>query len=185
MRWAGRQRHKPCRQPRLGGESCHQGRLRQVVRLSRRERPACELLQPLDQAVNLGGRSVARAAERLVTVFWGAPAACCSALTRVESSEDFREAGSWANAAKTRCQTPPFDPREKRLYTLFHGANALGRSRHGAPTRAIHSTASTNSRLSIAVCPGSPALPGNNDSIRRHGSSRRSLGTILPTQSEN
>lgn len=36
----------------------------------------------------------------------------------------------------------------------------------GAPVRAIYNTASTNSRLSAAVRPGSLALPSNRASIR-------------------
>ena len=34
--------------------------------------------------------------------------------------------------------------------------------------RAIHNTASTNIRLSRAVAPGSPGLPGNSGAIRSH-----------------
>ena len=37
-----------------------------------------------------------------------------------------------------------------------------------APVRAIHKTASMNSRLSDAVAPGSPALPGSSGAIRSH-----------------
>jgi hypothetical protein len=36
----------------------------------------------------------------------------------------------------------------------------------GAPVRAIHKTASTNIRLSRAVAPGSPALPGRSGAMR-------------------
>jgi hypothetical protein len=46
------------------------------------------------------------------------------------------------------------------------------RSRHGKPVRAIHSTASTNSRLSLAVTPRSVALPGTKSLIRSYWSSR-------------
>jgi hypothetical protein len=37
--------------------------------------------------------------------------------------------------------------------------------------RAIHNTASTNNRLSRAVAPGSPILPGSSGAIRFHCSS--------------
>jgi hypothetical protein len=52
------------------------------------------------------------------------------------------------------------------LYSLFRARKSCGRSCHGLPFRAIHSTASTDSRLSAAVRPGSGILPGSNDTIR-------------------
>ena len=43
--------------------------------------------------------------------------------------------------------------------------------------RATHSTASTNSRLSVSDFPGSPFLPGNSGAIRAHCSSFKILRT--------
>src|SRR4030095_1352624 len=44
---------------------------------------------------------------------------------------------------------------------LFQLPNSPGRSRQGRPVRTRHSTASRNSRLSLAVTPRSDALPGS------------------------
>ena len=64
--------------------------------------------------------------------------------------------------------TPLRHHREKRMYTVCQRPNSLGKSRHGQPVRPIQRTASTNQRLSAAVRPGSPSLPGSTDSIRAH-----------------
>ena len=47
-----------------------------------------------------------------------------------------------------------FDHRSNRLKTVFHGPNASGRSRQGAPVRRHHNTASMKFRSSL---PGRPA----------------------------
>jgi hypothetical protein len=57
---------------------------------------------------------------------------------------------------------------------LPHGtplAKRLGKSRHGAPERTVHNTASMKSRLSAPDRPGSPSLPGNSGAIRSHWAS--------------
>jgi hypothetical protein len=69
---------------------------------------------------------------------------------------------------KIRSQTPFLAQRRKRWKTLFQLPKAGGRSRQGAPARAIQSTASTNRRLSWPCRPLSPSLPGTRCSIRRH-----------------
>ncbi len=59
----------------------------------------------------------------------------------------------------------------KRCHTELHLLNCGGRSRHGAPARTIHNTASRNSRLSSPERPGSPSLPGRSGQsapIARH-----------------
>jgi len=157
--------------------------LGQIVRLSGRKRPAHQMAQALDQAVNLGAQSSTRASDRLVALFLGAPAACWWALTMVESRNTSSKSASLASSSNTRCHTPRSDHLEKRLYTLFHGPKLRGKSRHGAPVRAIHKTASTNSRLSLAVTPTSDALPESIDSIRANWSSRRIFRGIVPTPS--
>ncbi|QIE29642.1 hypothetical protein SBC2_77180 (plasmid) [Caballeronia sp. SBC2] len=90
----------------------------------------------------------------------------------VLSMKTSSKSASTANASKTSCHMPLRDHRAKRMYTLFQRPNSAGKSRHGAPVRAIHSTASTNSRLSAAVRPRSPALPGSNNATRSYWSSR-------------
>jgi hypothetical protein len=52
-----------------------------------------------------------------------------------------------------------------------------GKSRHGAPVRMIHNTASKNSRLSFAVTPRSQAFPESNGSSFAHCESFNSFRT--------
>lgn len=157
--------------------------LRQVVRLSGGQRPARQLPQPFDDAVNLGRQPAARATERLVAFFLGAPAACWWARTMVESRKTSSKSASIASSAKTRCQMPRSDQRANRLYALFQDPNDFGRSRQGAPVRATHSTASTNKRLFLAVTPQSLAFPDSIASMRRYWSSRSIKRGIFPAPS--
>src|SRR5258705_8759345 len=121
--------------------------------------------------MNFGGQSASRAADRLIAVFFGAPAACWWARTMVLSMKTSSKSASPASSAKTVCHTCARDHLAKRLYTLFQAPKSGGRSRHGLPVRAIHSTASTNCRLSAAVRPASVALPGSSWAIRAYWSS--------------
>ena len=75
----------------------------------------------------------------------------------MKTSRKLRSRPSVVNTSATRRR----DQRAKRWYVLFHEPNSCGRSRQGLPVRAIHSTASTNLRLSALLRPGSPTLPGN------------------------
>ena len=54
------------------------------------------------------------------------------------------------------------------VYVVCQLPSSGGKSRQGAPARAIHKTASINCRLSAAVTPLSLALPGNIASILTH-----------------
>src|SRR5271157_391123 len=83
----------------------------------------------------------------------------------------YSKSGSSDNAAKIRSNTPLSAHRRKRFHTEDHLPNASGRSRHGAPARIIHNTASTNRRLSAPDRPGSPSLPGKRGAIRSHWAS--------------
>jgi hypothetical protein len=157
--------------------------LRYIVQLTTAEGPAGQTAQTFDQRMNLGGQTAPRVPERLIAVFFGAPAACWWARTMVESRKTSSKSASLASSSNTRCHTPLSDQRAKRLYTLFQGPKAFGRSRQGEPVRAIHKTASTNCRLSAPVRPGSLALPGSIASIRSHWSSRSIFRGIVPTPS--
>ena len=63
-----------------------------------------------------------------------------------------------------------------------------GRSRQGEAVRASHSTASTNSRLSAPLRPGTPARAGRCSSIRAHCASLNVLlikiASVLDLESE-
>lgn len=138
--------------------------------LPREDEPAQDA-QAIDRSMNLGAQSPTRTAKTLLSFFY-APAACWWARTIVLSRKTSSKSASSDKRAKRVCHSPLSDQREKRLNTVFHGPNAGGRSRHGAPVRAINSTASTNSRLSAPVRPRSPGLAWSNPSIRAHWSSR-------------
>ena len=85
---------------------------------------------------------------------------------------------------KTLSKTPFCAQRWKRRKTEFQQPNAGGRSRHGAPVRAIHRTASINRRLSAPWRPGSPGLPASSGAICSHCRSfrttRSTAGLLLP-----
>src|SRR5215470_420449 len=83
----------------------------------------------------------------------------------------YSKSGSSDNAAKTRSNTPLSAHRRKRFHTEDHLPKLSGRSRHGAPARTSHKTASTNSLLSSPDLPGSPFLPGKRGAIRSHWAS--------------
>ena len=136
--------------------------------------------QSIHCGVDFGAQSAARA-DRL-RAFFGCPRGMLvrahdGAVRNISS-----KSASLASSANVLSQTPLSDQRPKRLYTLFQSPNSAGRSRHGLPVRATHSTASMNSRLSSPVRPGSPALPGNIDPKRCHWSSRNHRRTILTSR---
>ena len=134
----------------------------------------------VDRQMQLGTQSAARTSDRLRATFFNAPAECWCALTMVESIKMCSISPSPATACATRCQTPSRRHRAKRIYTVCQRPNSVGRSRQGLPVRPIHSTASTNQRLSAAVRPRSPSLPGRMSLILFHTSSLNSVRTILP-----
>jgi len=87
----------------------------------------------------------------------------------VPSIRAYSKSGTSDRHAKTRSNTSRFTQRRNRWKTPFQWPNSPGRSRHGAPVRTRHSTASKNSRLSLAVAPGSDTLPGNNGATFSQG----------------
>lgn len=133
----------------------------------------------VDGQMQLGRQSASRAPERLWTVFFRAPHECWCARTMVESISTCSISVCPATAWITRSHTPLRRHLEKRMYTVCHRPNSFGRSRHGQPVRPTQRTASINQRLSAAVRPGSPSLPGNTDSIRAHTSSLSNVRIIL------
>ena len=164
----------------IGRDGFHQGRsLVNVGPLTTGEDQSQRIAQGIHASVNLGRQTTPRAADRLIaTVFFGAPAECWWARTTVESMNNSSRSASPWKASAMRDHTPPSSHRAKRTYTECQFPNSCGRSRHGLPTRAVYSTASTNSRLSAARPPLSVGLPGNKPSILAHCASlniRRSI----------
>jgi hypothetical protein len=151
-----------------------------------REDDAQRIAQRIDGDMQFGRQSAARAADILTACFFWAPAECWWARTIVESMNSCSMSASPPSTSATRSQTPLSRQRAKRMYVLCHLPNACGRSRHGLPVRRIQRTASTKSRLSFAVQPGSLALPGNRCSMRAHWSSRSIFRFILaPRKSQD
>src|SRR4051794_24983223 len=102
----------------------------------------------------------------------------------VASTRAYSRSGSSEQASNNRCQTSAFTQSRKRLKTLFQCPNRGGRSRHGLPVRTIHSTASTNRRLSLPLRPGSPGLPRHSGSIFAHWVSVKTNRSIRGSKSQ-
>src|SRR5262245_45606073 len=129
------------------------------------------IAEGIDSNVNFRAQPSPRTPDRLFLNPPFPPAACWCARMIVPSMMMASKSGSSASAANMRSHTPALAHRRKRCHTLFHTPKKGGISRHGAPFRAIHTIASTNSRLLSPVRPGSPGLPGINGAIRSHCSS--------------
>ena len=96
----------------------------------------------------------------------------------VASTMAYSMSGSSETASNRRFHTSAFTQSRKRVYTLIQWPKARGRSRHGLPVRAIHNTASTNSRLSLPLRPGSLGLPRQSGSIFAHWASVKTNRSI-------
>src|SRR5215212_12218113 len=127
----------------------------------------------VDQGDDLCGQPSARAPDRLVLRPPFAPVAFWWTRLMVPSAMTYSKSGSPRSALNARSNTPWLAHRRKRLNTEFQLPNMAGRSRQGAPVRAIQSTASTNWRLSAPERPGSPGLPGSRCAIWFHCASLR------------
>lgn len=148
-----------------------------VGHLATGKQPAHRIAQRINDRMYLCRQSAARTAYRLITCFFWAPAACWCARTTVLSSISTSISRSPLTAATIRCHTPDLPHRLNLMYVVCQLPSSAGKSRHGEPVRTIHSTASKNSRLSRAVAPRSPTLPGNSGSSFFHWSSRSSFLT--------
>ena len=155
-------------------------RLLDVGNLSCRENHAQGIAQGIDRHVQFCRQTSPRATDFLKAGFFWAPAECWWARTIVESMNKHSMSASPRKVVATRAQTPFSRQREKRTNVRCQCPNSGGRSRHGLPVRMIQRTASTKRRLSLAVQPGSLALPGNSSSMRSHWSSRNIFRSILP-----
>ncbi len=166
----------------LGGQAADERfGLGDVVRLAGGETNAQRIAERIDGDVQLGAQPPARAPDGLILRPPFAPAECWWARTTVESSMMYSKSGSSAKALKRLSHTPAFDQREKRRKVLFQEPTSSGKSRHGAPVRATHNTASTNRRLSPPVTPRSAALPGIKSLIRSHCASDKTVRIKIPS----
>lgn len=139
------------------------------------------IAERINDTEDFAAEAAARTTQSLWAMFFFAPAACGWARTAVLSSITSSKSRSALRACKTRFHTPLFAHREKRMNVVCQLPSSAGKSRHDAPIRPIHNTASTNNRVSFAVTPRSLALPGSKSRIRSHCSSlstRRSIAQI-------
>src|SRR6202140_4255232 len=171
---------------RVEGQSLDQRRHpHRVEALSRQKHEAHEIAERIGEGQDFGGHAAFRTADGLAL---GPPFAPCPwrwTLTMVASTMTYSMSGSSETASKRRLQTPAFPQSRKRLYTLIQLPKAHGRSPHGLPVRAIHNTASTNSRLLLPLRPGSPGLPRQSGSIFAHWASvktNRSIPSLNPNR---
>src|SRR6185312_15548158 len=98
----------------------------------------------------------------------------------VLSTIRYSKSGSSDIASKMRRHTPLQLQRLNRRNTLFHSPKASGRSRHGEPVRTIHSTPSTNMRLSRPVEPFWSGRPMISGAIRSHATSLKTKRSKTP-----
>ena len=86
----------------------------QIVRLPRREHHIDGIAEGIDKGVNFSGQSAAGSADRLLAVFFRAPALCWCARTMVASMIMYSLSCSLASSLKIRSKTPLFAHRLKR-----------------------------------------------------------------------
>lgn len=162
---------------RAGGLFEQRVRLGDVGLLGARYRERDRVTERVRNAVDFTAETAARAAQRLRTVFFWAPAACKCARTAVLSKKTSSRSRSPLTAVNTRSHTPLLLQRENRVNVVCQLPSCGGKSRQGAPVRMIHNTASRNSRLSFAVTPRSEAFPASNGSSFAHCQSFNSIRT--------
>src|SRR5215208_4093982 len=149
------------------------------------EHEAHEVAERVGERQDLGGQAAFGAADGLALSPPFAPCPWRWTLTMVASTMAYSLSGSSETAANNRCQTSALTQSRKRVKTLFQFPNERGRSRQELPVRTSHSTASTKSRLSLPLRPGSPGLPRQRDSIFAHWasvSSKRRSNCVPPGQ---
>src|SRR3954468_7552103 len=158
--WLADFMRRPCEQGPKGDTLNQRPHADGVVVLAGPQDETHQGAEGADKGDNLGRQAAARAADGLGPGPPFAPLAFGWTVTMVPSTRAYSKSGSPDRHSKTRAKTPPFTQRRKRWKTLFQLPKSLGRSRQGTPVRTRHSTASRNSRLSLAVAPGSEGLPG-------------------------
>src|ERR1700677_44995 len=135
------------------------------------ENEADEIAERVRQRQNFGRHAAFGTADGLALRPPLAPCPWRWTLTMVASTMAYSMSGVSETASNSRFQISAFAQSRKRVNTLFQWPNQGGRSRQGLPVRAIHSTASTNRRLSLPLRPGSPGLPRQSGSIFAHWAS--------------
>jgi len=140
----------------------------QVVRLSRRQQKAQRIAERVDQGMDLCAQAAAAAAKRLIVYFFwerrrcaGTPGRWCCRSSRIRCWHRLRD-------AERRAPIPRFGPATEPPVRVLPIPEAL---RQVAP---LYSSAISirnrldETRLSRAMTPTSPGLPGSRSLIRSH-----------------
>src|SRR5436189_2188413 len=149
-----------------------------VEPLPRQKHEAHEIAERVGERQDFGGQAAFGTADGLARSLPFAPCPWRWTLTMVASTMAYSMSGSSEQASNRRFHTSAFTQSRKRVYTLFQWPKVRGRSRQGLPVRAIHNTASTNSRLSLPLRPGSLGLPRQSGSIFAHWASVKTNRSI-------
>src|SRR5215210_5412384 len=152
-----------------------------IEALSGQQHEADEIAQGIGEGQDFGRHAALGAADGLARSPPFAPCPWRWILTIVASTMAYSMSGSSEAASKSRLKISAFTQSRYRLKTVLQGPNSAGRSRQGLPVRAIHSTASTNRRLSAPLRPGSDFFPRQCGSILAHWASvstNRSIASL-------
>ena len=158
-------------QPVKGDAVDQRRHLDAVVSLTRHQPEAHQIAQRIGERQNLGRHAAFGAADGLALSPPFAPWPCRWTFTMVASIMAYSMSGSPERASNMRLKTSASRQSRKRRNAVLQLPNRSGRSRHGLPVRAIHSTASMNSRLFLPLRPGSVGLPKQCGSILAHWTS--------------
>src|SRR5208282_664540 len=127
--------------------------------LPRHRREPHKVSQSVDKRENFGRHAAPALSDRLILSPPLAPCPWRWTLLIAPSIMANSKSGSSDNTLNMRVNAPAKTQRRNRLNTELELPNSSGKSRHGAPVRAIHNTASRNKRVSPPVWPGWPACP--------------------------
>src|SRR4029077_3860742 len=139
-----------------------------VVALAGQQHESDEVAERIGEGQDFGRHAAFGLAYGLALSPPFAPCPWRWTLTIVASTMAYSISGWSETASKSRLKTSALTQSRYRLKTVFQGPNSGGRSRHGLPVRAIHSTASTKRRLSSPLRPGSDFFPRQCGSIFAH-----------------
>src|SRR5208337_3679010 len=143
-------------------------RARDFASLPRHQSEPHEAAQTVDEREDFGCHAAPAFSDRLILSPPLAPCPWRWTLLIVPSIMANSKSGSSDSLLNIRVNTPARTQRRKRLNTELNLPNSSGKSRHGAPVRAIHKTASTNKRGSPPVWPGCPSCPRQSGCINDH-----------------
>jgi hypothetical protein len=142
-----------------------------IVPLARQKDESGQVAKCVHKGHDFRGQASPRAANGLILSPPFAPVPCWWTRRIVPSAIAYSKSGSPDKALKIFSKIPFWDQRRKRRNAEFQHPKPAGKSRQGAPVRTIHKTASTKTRLSAAVRPGSLLLPGKSGAIFRYWAS--------------